>query len=1360
MPNIDLSQMNDDDAAQLSGATPAQPQAQPSGSIDLSTLTDADAAKLHTPPPQQSEPIRMTDVGRAAEQGLTFGFGDELNAYLRSKGLWAGAGSGEDYEKALADERARMANFQEQHPVAAAASEIAGSLPTAFAPALQGINGMRYLSEAKTAGQAVRRAMGVGGGYGTISGFGHGEGDFANRAENAAVTGAESAALSGPFGYLGYKAGAAKGGIDAARAESGANGDVSAAALNDLGKAFSRDDIDPVADIIHGQMLPMNRTALTPEEMQQAITASRQTGEDYATIAARYASQKSKSGNVNPGTIGNIVRDFGDNTTTPMTLTDRAKMVRPGSGANTEWRMRAAAASPGEARREAMENLTNNQLGQYSRLMDATDKYVGNGSDDIIAAAQQKLKDSENAIYKAARDTQKPYDLGPVLDKWNNEIKMVSPSSPIGQKLKEAINNFYDERAVANPMGTNYMKEYTPIQGLERFQGAKENLDDMIEASMENGRGTHLTTYLQGLKSDIMGEIANTNNVWKEANDTFTGAGRQALKAGGDLSLRLGSKSRELEKQFARYEKQAADPNPAIAAAGQAQIDLFRQGFSRSLQDGLQNKGQTNDLARTLVTPAAQKIMTRILGKDQADAFNNILRQEQTTTSTFNKIRGGSQTTPLREEIDESKLPALISGASDVFFHPMKVLTDLGLRAAGKIYSARNAELMKHMSNLDPVEQMNTLRSINTVKQAREFSGGQGARAVLPFAESGVGSQSEHSLRGGIGPRYDDNANLREGQEEDTMKKRRGFAEGGIADTDDEDTGGIMPYLEGNPHGWMDKPVVPPYQGEIRNIPEDDYGGLPGPSAPASLAYDLSGIPTALEGIRTARQGSDEGRPGKMLSGMGETALSAAPIAATRMPAATARMSAKALGGLGATALGASVGSDLVEAGNRKSGYVDSAKNAGQRSQQGDGSEAYAELRKQAGDDPKALALLSQLMQLDHKSGAKVEGVSSESSQMVRDQASRDATTVRNQLIDRIAEMNAAHEPFDKAYPTTSRVLPWIGSLGPMVLGAGYGAWSKMPPGGWQRALNTAEREFGAMSDGSPVSTILGQRPANAFKGNLGLNKAINYQEAYNNPGLVKSAMHEAAPVAMGAGVGYESRALPHQYNQRNAPTDSQAKKDADAYLSDPSQSAMPAIWGGLGAWTGKHFGSAFGPGAENQNAATNALRDMAQGKGMNFNPGPPIPLREIGPELPPPSGGSRGLGGPQIGDGGGLGSGPPSLPGPSRPQSLQGAVPEASPSGEKGLGQMPPPSSAAASPEAEVASKRIGGMGEAVKQNAGPDMPVPANTNTEGYRFEPGGSSHHIHFQKRNKKGRVVGPPTQVLDTPPGKKSDGTDNE
>jgi hypothetical protein len=101
--------------------------------------------------------VTSGDYARALAQGLTFGFGEEVEAGLKS------AFGDKTYEEEVAKIRGEMESFREQDPVAAYGLEIAGSLPTMFVPGVGAARGAQALSKLGKATRAgISGALGGG----------------------------------------------------------------------------------------------------------------------------------------------------------------------------------------------------------------------------------------------------------------------------------------------------------------------------------------------------------------------------------------------------------------------------------------------------------------------------------------------------------------------------------------------------------------------------------------------------------------------------------------------------------------------------------------------------------------------------------------------------------------------------------------------------------------------------------------------------------------------------------------------------------------------------------------------------------------------------------------------------------------------------------------------------------------------------------------------------------------------------------------------------------------------------------------------------------------------------------------------
>lgn len=127
---------------------------------------------------------------RAVGQGLSLGFGDELEAGLRT-----GFGFLGDYDKTVKDVRGNIKDFREENPYGSLALELGGGLLTGVLGAgkVAGTKAGQYiLSKAGNTGLGAT----VGMGEGAIAGAGSADGDLGDRAVGALAGGT----LGGAFG--------------------------------------------------------------------------------------------------------------------------------------------------------------------------------------------------------------------------------------------------------------------------------------------------------------------------------------------------------------------------------------------------------------------------------------------------------------------------------------------------------------------------------------------------------------------------------------------------------------------------------------------------------------------------------------------------------------------------------------------------------------------------------------------------------------------------------------------------------------------------------------------------------------------------------------------------------------------------------------------------------------------------------------------------------------------------------------------------------------------------------------------------------------------------------------------------------
>lgn len=135
-------------------------------------------------PTAGSDPGWLAALGQGVAQGITFGFGDEIMAGLKTGGgLWG------DYGKELHGQRQAIADAERAHPVWFGAGNVAGALPTVAIPGLGAIR-------AATLPGKITGSVATGLGTGALVGAGTANGDLADRAKSA-LAGAGIGVLGG-----------------------------------------------------------------------------------------------------------------------------------------------------------------------------------------------------------------------------------------------------------------------------------------------------------------------------------------------------------------------------------------------------------------------------------------------------------------------------------------------------------------------------------------------------------------------------------------------------------------------------------------------------------------------------------------------------------------------------------------------------------------------------------------------------------------------------------------------------------------------------------------------------------------------------------------------------------------------------------------------------------------------------------------------------------------------------------------------------------------------------------------------------------------------------------------------------------
>jgi hypothetical protein len=708
--------------AQTQGVAAPAPQAAPSPDAPLS---DEDFAM--TVPEDRS--------GAMLLNGLTLGLRPRIQAAIET-----GSVSGPDYERVKKEQWEKDDAYRDANPGKAFGYEMVGGIPTMFVPGLGAgriARSAAMLDTARTAtqGSRVARAFGVGRDVGSV---GHEAGVLG--AKTMGISGAlgsheddaggritEGLALA-PMGYLGGRAldrigrgavGTAEHIRDAVRV----GGNAQLGANMGLRRGLERDGI--TVDDLRAAVLPnTGRAAIPPGGAERILeTYSDAVRGGMAPAQARAAARQAYAGHVQQSGatlanstldahVGRVVQAFERNQNDiPLAIDEVAKLA--GSrGTNLGWTRRAAQASPGRGREEVLDNVQSRQEDIIPAVRGRVNDNLGDSDfGGAVATLRQRNRGNEDQLYGIARAHETPFALDSVLDEVNATHAFRGGDAK--SLMDEALQIMRGD-----PLPNGGYQRHT----LDTYIQSRGQLSDLIDKSMKvnpatgQGTATTATRALMDMKTKMDDVVATANPRWRWANDIARGGrsvestmadARKMKLSGNDAHTanmlrnveRMNTRARELSRVNARSRtsEQAAELNMLTD-----QIEAARMGFGRAVHDALDGLGDTHDVAKLFLkggrnADSGVRRTIEIMMGDDAPRFMEMMRRAQIATSTHRQL-SGSQTTPLREAIDDDKNTAKIAGLMRVLggiTNPKALLSSVAEGISNRLHEARNSELLR-----------------------------------------------------------------------------------------------------------------------------------------------------------------------------------------------------------------------------------------------------------------------------------------------------------------------------------------------------------------------------------------------------------------------------------------------------------------------------------------------------------------------------------------------------------------------------------------------------------------------------------------------------------------------------------------
>lgn len=624
-------------------------------------------------------PVESLEQGlRAARQGLSFGFADELAGLgAGAKALVTGGDAGEAYTTERDRERALSRQFAQDYPAANVLGQVGGGLVTAAAPA-------RAVAAAPSFLSRLGRAIPTGAAYGGVAGLGAGEGDVEQQVGSTAQ-GALIGAVAAPVVTAGLAGVSRLGSLIPERFIPGrgvvqqtVNVPVQPGAAAQAGAVPSQ---VPVQVDARGRALDLvaetvRRSGVTPEQIEAQLIRNEQLG-------------------AKPEILADFLGDQGGRR-----LFTTRTLGGEGATAATE---RLAARGEGTAARvsEDVQRATSQRGQSLTQLEDRIDTRRRMG----------------NTLYQRA------FQHGEVS---SPDTLALLQNPRVAQTMKAA-----EDRAAAaadfrgDPSFQRLFREGEAGPELARnptvadIHRLKTSLDDDIRQAYNAGEG-QLGRALKDFKDRIVSNLENEVPAYRKARETYKGdiEIEEAITSGRTDILR--KPVDELRRDF--------------AALSGAEQDAYRSGaIDTILAQKVDRTVDSADFARKLWGNADSRNRLQLLVKNE-DELVNLARnfdREQRIASTNRNVLGGSQTAMRQSDIEDQLAGTAADVATQGVTNAFVNTVGRWIRRAGgltepvaddvaRLLTAESPETIRAvLQSLQGREQMRVLQALNQQRAAQ-----------------------------------------------------------------------------------------------------------------------------------------------------------------------------------------------------------------------------------------------------------------------------------------------------------------------------------------------------------------------------------------------------------------------------------------------------------------------------------------------------------------------------------------------------------------------------------------------------------------------------------------------------------------
>lgn len=524
---------------------------------EAADLLKKELAKINVEP--EVDYSGFAEGARQVGQGLTFGFGDEIESGITAaiNTMSEGTPYSDNYRKRYEELEDQREAFAEDYPKTAMGAELVGGLTTGIAGAgrLGLLKGFDQLSKA---GKAARL-----GGIGAVEGGIYGAGT-ANPDEilSDAAQGAAIGSVLAPVG---------------------------AGTVNLLG-----DLVSGVGDYASRKLVD------TPRQQADRVLRQALIDEDLTPEQAVVRLQ-----NLNDATPG----------PNQATLTDLGESFR------TQARATMDVGDSAKGRAKAMVN--DRQAGQRARVKTLIKKNFG-------ADAESFYENFDKAVTRRANLAAPLYD-----EAMEKGVKMTPDLTDFVNDGE--IKPIYD-KAVSRFNSLKKRKNYTQQEfDLQTLNYLKKRLDGQMGAA-KTGGDKETVLFLQEKKQELLNLIADQNQEYGIALKSFT-----------DESAVINA----MEDGLTFLKKDPDLLRMSLEDLTDAEMDSFRMGAVRSLENFIEKQGDNTDVVKRLIgSEAMRKKLNAIMPEENVDQFLKGLNAESEFFRTKGAILGGPNTAERLKAVD------------------------------------------------------------------------------------------------------------------------------------------------------------------------------------------------------------------------------------------------------------------------------------------------------------------------------------------------------------------------------------------------------------------------------------------------------------------------------------------------------------------------------------------------------------------------------------------------------------------------------------------------------------------------------------------------------------------------------------